>query len=72
MGRNFSTQVYPLFHDLLWICGLFVPCVDVGVDVFNDFSHLWVGFDEFFDSVDGVHDSGVIPVVKFFANFFEG
>lgn len=51
---------------------LFVSCVDVGTNVFDDFGNVWVGLPHLLNAVDGVEYSGMVTVIKLSANFFQG
>lgn len=47
---------------------LSVPVVDIGADILHHLGDLGVGFTEFFDAVNGVQDSGMVPVFKLLAD----
>ena len=75
-GTGFSTQGCPHLHKTPWKCGqngrLFVAGVDVGVDVLDDLGNLRVGFGQLLDSVNGVHDGGVVAAFELLADLLEG
>lgn len=48
--------------------GLFVLCVNVRFDIFNDLGQVGIVFHSFFHTIDGMQYGGMITVAKFTAN----
>ena len=76
--HGFSTGVFfrvffpqAVFHmstnpvDFLFIAGIYISR-----NVFYDLCRLGKGFDHLFNALNGMQNSGVVPVIKFPADFF--
>ena len=49
---------------------LFIAGIDISRNVFYDLCRLGKGFDHLFNALNGMQNSGVVPVIKFPADFF--
>ena len=71
--RYFFRVFFPqaVFHmstnpvDFLFIAGIYISR-----NVFYDLCRLGKGFDHLFNALNGMQNSGVVPVIKFPADFF--